>query len=365
MVVGGDLNLSYVTTLPNIIKQYSPNLYGYSTGTTPFMNFVNLPNTRLNLALTGGHAENLLQQAQDLVRKVRGNSDIDFDRIANVTAALDYLEQNLPRTFVNLIQLTQIGDLMEQIQMNPVLMFFCRQVYLTNCPCGPYGSAGYSRTLFNQILEQYRQALRDLVGSGRYDNSDSFTVVLQPFQTTVQLNDVSDISSFAGDCTHFSAIGMRDLAVGLWRNLFEGVGEKSMALRIPTEGISCPPDDQSFFLTARNGTAVGTTTTTTATTTTATTTTTTTAAATSVADDDAATTTAAAATGTSTTATTATTTTTAATATTTTVGTTIAAAATTTTSDTDVNAGVATPDVRATEESTTGGRRDTISGKHG
>ncbi len=69
--IGGDANLSYATSLPNIIRQYSPNLHGYSTGTTPTTGYLGLPNTQLNVAMSGGHATDMLEQARELVRKIR------------------------------------------------------------------------------------------------------------------------------------------------------------------------------------------------------------------------------------------------------------------------------------------------------
>lgn len=285
-IVGGDASLSFTTTLPNILRRYNPNLYGFSFSYTPFMNFVNLTNTQFNLAATGGLTGDVLSQAQELVRKMRADSRVDFDNDWKMVTVLvgyndlcmfscesgrgrpnvyrqdlinafDYMQENMPRTFVNLIQLTHMRELQEQILMNTARSVICRAAFNAGCACSPYGTLNVTADTFDQLIEDYQQALRSIVSSGRYNNSDSFTVVLQPFQTRIELNQTTfDLSSFIDDCTHFSPIGMRDLATGLWQNLFEAVGAKSTNLSIPTQGLTCPTDGQEFFLTARSGVVV-------------------------------------------------------------------------------------------------------------
>ena len=63
---------------------------------------------------------------------------------------------------------------------------------------------------FSRLYQQY---LIDLVNSGRYDHSDDFTVVIQPFMAHTQVPIVKntdkqqiDFSYFAPDCFHFSGL---------------------------------------------------------------------------------------------------------------------------------------------------------------
>lgn len=277
--------MEYLTTLPNILRQYNTELYGYATGTTPTSDFLDLPNTRLNVARTGAHASEMLQQAQDLVAKIRASDQVDFNDdwklitifigsndicqlpciddplgdpenwIQNITTALDYLSDNLPRTFVNLIQLTSIGDLMRQVLTNTGYGLVCANLFESFvCDCGPYNSPSFEDE-FTELLLQYMANLEELAGSGRYDVSDNFTVVLQPFQMTTIVNTIdgeADLSSFTPDCSHLRPEGNRNLAVGLWNNMFERVGEKSSTLRLPNTEIFCPTDEQPFLFTSLN-----------------------------------------------------------------------------------------------------------------
>ena len=129
-----------MTTLPNILRQYNPDLYGYSTGETPlFSPFLDLPNTRLNVAMSGAFTSDMLGQAQALVSRMRESDEVDFQNdwklvtifigvndlcqrscngsnpglwVTNVANALDHLQDNLPRTFVNLVQVIPLEDIL-------------------------------------------------------------------------------------------------------------------------------------------------------------------------------------------------------------------------------------------------------------
>ena len=273
--------MSYVTTLPNILRQYSPDLYGYAIGSNNArINFIDLPNTRLNVAQTGAKTFQMLSQATAIVRKIRENEEIDFEndwkmitiyiggndlctftcqnnslsdpdvQIANLTTALDYLKANLPRTFVNVVQLYDVVKLARDV--NSTSQGFCTIFLRHICPC--------FFAIEDQVAEinrQYQQNLEELIASGRYDNSDDFTVVLQPFLSTTILEETAagdfDLSSLALDCVHLSTSGNRDFAIGLWNNMFERVGEKNNITRLPGGSeITCPTNEQPFFFTARN-----------------------------------------------------------------------------------------------------------------
>jgi phospholipase B1 len=221
----------------------------------------------LNVAESGAHASDLLEQAQELVRRIRESDEIDFENdwklvtiyiglndlcttciestdgepdvwIQSVKDGLDYLQDNLPRTFINLVQLLDIGDVIRALA-DPVLGPVCSSFYRFTCPCV---------TEFDSITQQYQENLRSLVSSGRYDQSDGFTVVLQPFQSTFEIGGASglNLSFFVADCFHYSPSGNRELAIALWNNMFERVGEKTSTLTIPQE-ISCPTDEQPFL----------------------------------------------------------------------------------------------------------------------
>lgn len=126
---GGQGTWREYLTLPNILKEYNPNLKGYSTGTGEFLS----TNAQLNVAFPVAADADALRQAKILVKKMMANKNIDVrndwkmitlffgandicsaqcydsekasatSHVRKLVLALDYLQQNLPRTFVNLI----------------------------------------------------------------------------------------------------------------------------------------------------------------------------------------------------------------------------------------------------------------------
>lgn len=116
-------------TVPNIIKMFNPNLTGYSTGTGEFLS----KNSQLNVAFPVAADADAFKQAKILVRKMKQNPRVRFKEdwkmvtvffgqndicsaqcfgpaeatpkkhALKLMRALDYLHDNLPRTFVNLI----------------------------------------------------------------------------------------------------------------------------------------------------------------------------------------------------------------------------------------------------------------------
>ncbi|KAK9721464.1 GDSL-like Lipase/Acylhydrolase [Popillia japonica] len=115
-----------------ILKEFNPRLTGYSTGTGEFLS----PSARLNVAFPVSADADALRQAKILVKKIREDPDINFgddwkmvtiffgandlcsaqcydkekasplSHANKLKAALDYLQEYLPRTFVNLIPVT-------------------------------------------------------------------------------------------------------------------------------------------------------------------------------------------------------------------------------------------------------------------
>lgn len=63
-------------TLPNIIKEFSPKLLGYAIGSTD----TNSPLAGFNLAENGALDDALLQQTRDVVRRIKHDPFIDFEK---------------------------------------------------------------------------------------------------------------------------------------------------------------------------------------------------------------------------------------------------------------------------------------------
>lgn len=113
-----------------------------------------------------------------------------------------------------------------------------------------------------------------LIGSGRYEGKDDFTVVVQPFLKNFtaprQPNGKIDLTFFAPDCFHLSTKGHGNnkkfkrfliknnynlikaaIAIGIWNNMLQPVGNKSITLNID-DTIKCPTKKHPYFFTNIN-----------------------------------------------------------------------------------------------------------------
>ncbi|XP_071162876.1 phospholipase B1, membrane-associated-like [Mytilus edulis] len=272
--VGGDGNVDEHITLANMLKRYNPNLVGFSVGSGDFES----ENAHLNVADPGNEARNMPFQARLLVDRMKsGKEGVDFvndwkvitmfiggndlcdycgDRpeytvekyIGYITEALDIFHKEVPKAFVNVVEVLDIGNV-------PLLNenLVCDTLHYFTCRCGAF--PGDNKDELKALVIQYQNGLEDLVDSGRYDTRDDFTVVNQPFlsETKIPVNDdnSTDLDYFAPDCFHFSELGQEVAASALWDNMIEPVGQKRTYWR-PGEPSECPDTEEPYFYTKKN-----------------------------------------------------------------------------------------------------------------
>ncbi|XP_026194756.1 phospholipase B1, membrane-associated-like [Anabas testudineus] len=279
--IGGDENITTVTTLPNILKQFNPSLTGFSEG----IGDENSPKAFLNQAVPGATSSDMVQQVRVLVDKMKSDSGIDFNNdwkvitmfiggndlcdfctdsifysarnvVTRIRQALDILHSEVPRAIVNLVELLNIVPLRDLHRDNTLNCptWFVRLI----CPCilKPLdGSSELQKVIdFNRA---YQQAMRELIDSGRYDTHNNFTVVLQPFFREVflplQENGRPDRSYFSPDCFHLSQRAHTLMARALWNNMLEPVGNKTFTQDFTVSiDLKCPSETNPFFKTALN-----------------------------------------------------------------------------------------------------------------
>ncbi|KAF6105529.1 phospholipase B1 [Phyllostomus discolor] len=280
--VGGDGNLSTVTTLANILREFNPSLKGFSVGTGK----ENSPGAFLNQAVAGNVAGDLPVQARRLVDLMQndtlkinfqqdwkiitmfigGNDLCDFcndlaqyspqNFTDNIRRALDILHAEVPRAFVNLVKVLEITNLRELYNEKKVS---CPRLILRNlCPCVLTPEENSTElTALVEVNRRYQEMTHQLVESGRYDTREDFTVVLQPFFEKVDMPKTSeglpDSSFFAPDCFHFSRKSHAHAASGLWTNMLEPVGQKTTRHDFESKiNITCPNEAWPFLRTYKN-----------------------------------------------------------------------------------------------------------------
>ncbi|XP_047466154.1 phospholipase B1, membrane-associated [Mugil cephalus] len=279
--IGGDQNITTVTTLPNILKEFNPNVTGFSTG----VGDQNSPKAFLNQAVAGAKSGDMPQQVRILVDKMKADPRIDFQNdwkvitlfiggndmcdfctntlffsprnvVGRIRQALDILHKEVPRAIVNLVELLNIVPLRD-LHNDKTLKCPTWFVSLI-CPCVLKPTEGSSELGKVETFNRgYQRAMRQLIDSGIYDTHDNFTVVLQPFFREVFLPRLEDgrpdRSYFSPDCFHLSQKAHTLMARALWNNMLEPVGDKTFTQDF-TMGIDlkCPTMANPFFRTAVN-----------------------------------------------------------------------------------------------------------------
>ncbi|XP_066122900.1 phospholipase B1, membrane-associated [Saccopteryx bilineata] len=279
--VGGDGNLSSVTTLANMLREFNPSLKGFSLGTGK----ENSPGAFLNQAVAGDCAGDLPVQARRLVGLMKNHTKINFQEdwkiitlfiggndlcdscndpvryspqnfTDNIRKALDILHAEVPRAFVNLVMVLEIASLRELFQEKKVS---CPRMILRNlCPCVlKFDDNSTELATLIEVNQKYQDGTHQLVESGRYDTREDFTVVVQPFFEKVNMPKTSDglpdSSFFAPDCFHFSSKSHAHAASALWNNMLEPVGQKSTQHDFENKiNITCPNEDWPFLSTYKN-----------------------------------------------------------------------------------------------------------------
>ncbi|KAM8809835.1 phospholipase B1, membrane-associated [Eudromia elegans] len=279
--VGGNENISTVTTLANILREFNPSLRGYSTGTGRETTH----NAAFNQAVAGDCAEDVPAQVRRLVDRMKNDTSINFQTdwklvtlfiggndlckfcndpvryspenyTYNIQIALDMLHNEVPRTLVNLVAVLSISGLQELYAERSIS---CPRLLMRMvCPCLLNYDANSSEfEMFVSFNKKYQERTRQLVESGRYDTKEDFTVVLQPFLMNVNVpkteEGLPDNSYFAPDCFHFSQKAHSQAARALWNNMLEPVGQKTDNQQIEEEIVlKCPSEAEPFLWTYKN-----------------------------------------------------------------------------------------------------------------
>ncbi|XP_049338551.1 phospholipase B1, membrane-associated [Astyanax mexicanus] len=274
--IGGDDTLETVTTIPNILKKFNRNVFGFSKGRSKRPN-------GFNMAVSGAKASGIPGQVRDLIEALRNSTSVNFQQdwklvtlfiggndlcqyckdrdalspkkyIGHIRDALDMLYNEVPRVLVNFVEILEIEDL-RKVTANTL---GC-SMQGTLCPCflNPEENSEelYEMKRINRALQMETERL---VYGGRYDKRDDFAVVLQPFfQNSVVpmgTNKQPDLSFFSVDCFHFSERGHAQMAIALWNNMLEPVGSKQSYNNFTHDPskIHCPSEEHPYIFTLGN-----------------------------------------------------------------------------------------------------------------
>ncbi|WKX99253.1 hypothetical protein Q1695_014271 [Nippostrongylus brasiliensis] len=269
---GGDGSLENHITIPNILRKFNSDLFGYSVG-------IGSPNVweiaRLNVAMPGAIAADLPGQARTLVSLLHahpeavnykedwkllnifiGGNDMcsfcrdqslkPFDCVQHIDEAIKIIYDNVPRVIVSITAMLQLEVLRKSDSGRP----FCQGLHKDECPCES-NAKDFNDTYLADACISYANMEMDLAASGKYDKSD-FAVVTQPFFRDIVT--APDKEFFAPDCFHFSQWGHALVSSWLWRNIMEPVGSKTTlgSANEPSLPLACPDPKCPFIRTNAN-----------------------------------------------------------------------------------------------------------------
>ncbi|XP_012159994.1 phospholipase B1, membrane-associated [Ceratitis capitata] len=271
---------SYLT-LPNILREFNPNLYGYSTE-----NELTVDSTsRLNIAEPMIMSRDLPFQARVLIDRMRqdpnvdmenhwklltifvGNNDIctDMCHYDNMTEfvrrheidmrqTFTLLRDNVPRLLINLIPVPNM--VISLYPMENKVPFRCFAVHHLGCHCIFSHAVGekelhqaYDRINRWHEVDQYVAQLPEF-------QTNDFAVVYQPFTAYIQTprlaNGETDFRYFASDCFHFSQWGHASMSNSLWNSMLQPMGRKQLNMVPAFSHFECPTEERPYIATLYN-----------------------------------------------------------------------------------------------------------------
>ncbi|XP_019715100.1 phospholipase B1, membrane-associated isoform X2 [Hippocampus comes] len=276
--IGGYGSYEDVITLPNIIKLFNPNLLGAARGKTLHGMEADVGQTGLNLAVTGQNTFNLPGQTRHLIDTLRGFEGLNFEQdwklltilmgmndicdyckdkalfsaenfIHYMTVSLEMLMNEVPRMIVNVVQILPMQTLREVQKPTPGCLL---QRSFCSCLIEPVARSAELRELVELNLE-FQRRLEALLLADRFFRDD-FAVVLQPFLKQADPPRLPsgkiDMSFFTHDCFHFTIKGHEELAKGLWNNMFQPEGGKTVVSSFSDPiTLVCPPMEHPYIFT--------------------------------------------------------------------------------------------------------------------
>ena len=260
--IGGDEG---ATTLPNLIKHYNPNLQGYSVKKGK----EGSKNAAYNFAVSGAVASDLLEQATNLVDRIKsdklngkwkvvtlfiGGNDLcamcdDTNTFSaenfytHILAAIQKLTE-LDKVYINLVQTVQISEVSKLSSKLGCSILQGLIQFMKTCSC-------VAKSVTVDYHKQYKEKINELEKHYQGLNRSDFTVVVQPFFGITTIPEIDPFSYFAPDCFHLSQKGLLNAAVSLWNNMLEPVGGKTEEFLV-NQPIKCPTVANPYFYTHKN-----------------------------------------------------------------------------------------------------------------
>ncbi|XP_050522335.1 phospholipase B1, membrane-associated-like [Daktulosphaira vitifoliae] len=266
-------------TLPNILKEFNPNLFGYSYGE---LSLSQQRGSQFNVAENAALSEDVLDMTKELVNRIkmdpRVNLQEDWKFITmfigsntfclqlciddnvmlielhkqKVFESLLFIKKNLPRTMVQLIMNVNLELLLKLID-KPLR---CQLINLIECPCLMAMQYRHNLLKYIRVMKEFQKVEKEIAENELFKNSEDFTVILQTVTEnfTIPLNKFNrtDFTYFSSDCFHFSQKGYARAINAIWNNMLQPFGHKSNEWNDVFEKFVCPTERRPYIATWKN-----------------------------------------------------------------------------------------------------------------
>jgi phospholipase B1 len=265
-----------IYTLPNLFKQYNPDVKGFSVGS----HFVERVNTsrynssdELNGAQSSAKIQDVYVQIQYLMERIESGEFGDPKTVLNkvwkhltifigannlcvscqgadtdtpeffgsqMGIILDTLQAKLPHTIVSIASLPKFSKLKD---LEPTVSW-CALVHdlYAECDCVfAKDATDQDRAMMDDYTDKYNLQFRSLRESWLNKSTDEFTVILHPYLEETVIPSEEYVSTF--DCFHPSRLAHQDFSMGLWNSLFLPFNEKPNVWKFNQTKLFCPTAD--------------------------------------------------------------------------------------------------------------------------
>ncbi|GLV41282.1 uncharacterized protein CBL_04806 [Carabus blaptoides fortunei] len=276
--IGGQDTWRKYLTLPNILKEFNPNLIGYSLRDS----FSTDRNSQFNPAEGAAISSELPYMTKVLLTRIINDPRVNLKRHWKLItvmigannfcldicyqADLEYvlqehrrdmiqtfrlLRDNLPRTIVNLVPAPDVTVLKEMTNKPNTCVFTNR----IECYCLFANQFVQHVKKYHDIIKRWQQLDEEIANMPEFQQ-DEFTVIYQPFSLSLKLKEnaqnKTDYSYMSRDCFHLSQKYHAESANALWNNMMQKVGQKFDSLQPLFEKFLCPSEEHPYIFTRNN-----------------------------------------------------------------------------------------------------------------
>ncbi|XP_049640651.1 phospholipase B1, membrane-associated-like [Suncus etruscus] len=163
-----------------------------------------------------------------------GQSSFVKSAMNKLTKTLDYLQQEVPRSFVNLVDLT---DLLDFIALPGMKTQHSNNTKFCKCSEDRVPYKAYARMNYQELWES-------VLSSSKYNQKESFAVVFQPFFYDPDLSHLLEDQQLKDPSS---------LGVHLWNLMMEPAGQKVKPYSLRYRRLlACPPKGHPYLFTYKN-----------------------------------------------------------------------------------------------------------------